>query len=99
MMTEILQKLPLELKLKVLGYKQSPSHFSAFKNGLFPIRDYMLNVIEEPTISLHESETEDELEEDWLIFQMEMEEPIQSNPHLVSLPEPYHFPQWYFDFR
>ncbi len=91
MMTEILQQLPMDLKLKVLSYKQSPPHFFAFKNGLFPIRDYMLNVIEEPTISLHESETEDDLEEEWLMFQMEMEEPTQSNPHFVSLPQPFHY--------
>lgn len=91
MMCEIIEKLPLELKLKVLSYKQSPPHFFSMKNGLFPIKNYMLNIIEEPTISLHESETEDDLEDEWLMFQMEMEEPIQSNPHLVSLPQPYHY--------
>ena len=94
MMCEIIEKLPLELKLKILSYKEPPPHYLAMKCGLFPVKDYMLNILEEPTISLHESETEDELDEDWLMFQMEMEEPIQSNPHLVSLPQPFHYSSW-----
>ena len=81
MMCEIIEKLPFELKLKILSYKQSPPHFMAMKNGLFPIRDSMLNIIEKPTISLREEEEEDDLE--WLLFQLEMED---EDATLLNLP-------------
>lgn len=78
MMCEIISKLPDDLKRKVLSYKQSPPHFFAMKYGLFPIRDSLLKIDNsEPTISLHESETEDEisdLDEEWYIFYMELDD-------------------------
>tara|TARA_Y100000361_G_C10957708_1_gene237153 strand:+ start:183 stop:467 length:285 start_codon:yes stop_codon:yes gene_type:complete len=86
MMTEIMRKLPVELKLKILGYKQSPPHFIAMKTGLFPIRDSMLKIIEEPTISLHEEEDEDDLDSEWLMFQLEMED---EEATLLNLPYYY----------
>ncbi len=86
MMTEIISKLPLELKRKILGYKQSPPHFTAIKNGLFPIRDSMLNIIEEETISLREEEEEEDLDSEWLMFQLEMED---EDATLINLPYYY----------
>ena len=83
MMTEIISKLPFELKLKILGYKQSPPHFMAIKNGLFPIRDSMLNIIEGVSISLREEEEEEDLDSEWLMFQLEMED---EDATLINLP-------------
>ena len=85
MMCGIIEKLPIELKVKILSYKQSPPHYLAMKNGLFPIKDYMLQVQEEPIISLHASDSEEDLDEEWLMFNLEMDEPIQLN--LVALPQ------------
>ena len=86
MMTEIISKLPFELKLKILGYKQSPPHFMAIKNGLFPIRDSMLNIIENSTIFLHEEEEEEDLDSEWLMFQLEMGD---EDATLINLPYYY----------
>ena len=86
MMTEIISKLPFELKLKILGYKQSPPHFMAIKNGLFPIRDSMLNIIENSTIYLHEEEEEEDLDSEWLMFQLEMGD---EDATLINLPYYY----------
>jgi hypothetical protein len=83
MMTEIISKLPVELKRKILSYKQSPPHFMAIKNGLFPIRDSMLNIIEGATISLREEEEEEDLDSEWLMFQLEMED---EDATLINLP-------------
>jgi hypothetical protein len=54
----------------------------AIKNGLFPIRDSMLNIIEGATISLREEEEED-LDSEWLMFQLEMED---EDATLINLP-------------
>ena len=86
MMTEIISKLPFELKLKILGYKQSPPHFMAIKNGLCPVFDSMLNIIENSTISIHEEEEEEDLDSEWLMFQLEMED---EDATLINLPYYY----------
>lgn len=39
---DILNKLPEELKCKVISYHERPPHYYAIKNGLFPIRDALL---------------------------------------------------------
>lgn len=85
MMTEIIEKLPLELKLKILGYKQSPPHYIAMKTGLFPIFDSMLKITE-PAISLREEDEEEDLNEEWLMFQLEMED---EEATLLDLPYCY----------
>lgn len=77
---EILRNLPHELKLKVLGYKQSPPHFIAISTGMFPIRDSLLNIKDE-WVTLYDSD--DDLDDEWLQFEMEI---IQSNPHLSYSP-------------
>ena len=82
---EILRDLPYELKLKVLGYKQSPPHFIAISTGMFPIRDSLLNVKDE-WVTLYDSDDDwNELDDEWLQFEMEMEL-TQSNPHLSYSP-------------
>ena len=51
---EILNKLPIELKCKIISYHERPPHYYAIKNGLFPIRDaiIMMNMAEEHGIPL-----------------------------------------------
>ena len=89
MMCEILQKLPLELKLKVLGYKQSPPHYIAIISGLFPIRDSLLPPCKDDEwIYLIDSDSDSD---DEMIFDMEL---TQSDHHFVSLPQPFHYSQY-----
>ena len=57
----------------------------AIKNGLFPIRDSMLNIIEGVSISLREEEEED-LDSEWLMFQLEMGD---EDATLINLPYYY----------
>lgn len=73
-MTEIMKKLPIEINRYILTFKQSPNHVNAFKNGLFPIRDYMLEIVE-PPIVLTESSAEsdnDDLDEEYMQFILDM---------------------------
>lgn len=38
----ILNKLPVELKRKIISYHERPPHYYAIRDGLFPIRDALL---------------------------------------------------------
>ncbi len=67
-MTEIMKKLPMELNIYILSFKQSPPHVIAFKNGLFPIRDYMLEIIEPPIVLSESSDEDDDLDEEYMQF-------------------------------
>ncbi len=86
MMTSIIEKLPIELKLKILSYKQSPPHFLAIKSGLFPIRDSLLPPIKEEDEWIKLVNSDDD--EDELIFQMD---DVTHSHHYVSLPQPFHY--------
>ena len=88
MMTSIIEKLPFELKLKILSYKQSPPHFFAMKHGLFPIRDSLLPPIKEDDEWIYLLESENE-EEDELMFLIDDITP--SHHYFVSLPQPFHY--------
>ena len=87
-MCEIIEKLPFELKLKILSYKKSPPHFLAIKTGLFPIRDSLLPPIKEEDewIKLVDSDDAGSDNEDELIFQMD-------DVTHVS-PQPFHYSRW-----
>ncbi len=39
---DILNKIPYELKCKVINYMERPPHYYAIRDGLFPIRDALL---------------------------------------------------------
>jgi hypothetical protein len=68
MMCEIIEKLPYDLKLKILTYKQSPPHYLAIKNGLFPIRDSLLPPCKDDEwIYLYDSDEE-------FIFEMDLDD-------------------------
>ncbi len=71
-MTEIMKKLPIEINRYILTFKQSPNHVNAFKNGLFPIRDYMLEIVEPPIVLTAESDNEDDLDEEYMQFILDM---------------------------
>lgn len=87
MMTSIIEKLPIELKLKILSYKQSPPHFFAIKSGLFPIRDSLLPPIKEEDEWIKLVDSDDE--EDELMFLIDDITP--SHHYFVSLPQPFHY--------
>ncbi len=46
----ILNKLPIELKRKVISYHERPPHYYAIKSAPFPIRDSLLFLNMDPTI-------------------------------------------------
>ncbi len=84
MMCEIIEKLPFELKLKILSYKKSPPHFLAIKSGLFPIRDSLLPPIKEEDEWIKLVDSDDD--EDELIFQMDDVTHVN--------PQPFHYSHW-----